>query len=246
MENDTQQNIPPVQPLPQTPPVIPPSTNWSKILLFTILGLIIVAGSVFVGIQIGKNQTSNQQPIVTQPTANPTQTAVNPTAQPTANPTTDPTADWKTYTNQVFTIKLPEQFEYDTRYSNDPSNMHFSWSEPKNTTPIKSIDMVIGYMQGDPNLMSCKTDEECFQGYSKSFSVAGYNKISTTLNGKQVNGFETSNDASNVLIYQNFYPLSHNGKSFTFDIQMSAPSVEQAKQLVSEVNQTLSTFKFTN
>lgn len=74
MENEVQ----PVKPLSQTPTLIPistpPSTNWSKILLFTVLGLISVAGFVFAGIQIGKNQSSSQQPVVVQPTASPTQT----------------------------------------------------------------------------------------------------------------------------------------------------------------------------
>lgn len=83
MENEIQQNIPPVQPLPQTSNPIPtqPSTNWSKILLFTVLGLVVVAGSVFASIQIGKTQTSNQQPIATQPTVSPKQTVTNPTAK---------------------------------------------------------------------------------------------------------------------------------------------------------------------
>jgi len=60
MENEIQPNVPPVQPLPQTPPVIPPSTNWSKLLLFAILGFVIILGSIFTGIQIGKNPTTNK------------------------------------------------------------------------------------------------------------------------------------------------------------------------------------------
>ncbi len=107
MENEVQQNTPPVQPLPQTPASVltPPSTNWSKILLFVVLGLVIVAGSIFIGIQIGKSQAQSQQPIVAQPIASPTQTAVNPTAQPTSNPT----ADWETYSNALtnFSINYP-------------------------------------------------------------------------------------------------------------------------------------------
>jgi len=57
MENEVQTNIPPIQPLPHTSTsdLTPPSTNWSKVLIFTVLGLIIIAGSIFIGIQIGKN-----------------------------------------------------------------------------------------------------------------------------------------------------------------------------------------------
>lgn len=74
MENEIQPNIPSVQPFPQAPPVVPPSTNWSKILLFTALGLVVVSGSIFVGIQIGKIQVSNQKLSVssTSKMANPT------------------------------------------------------------------------------------------------------------------------------------------------------------------------------
>lgn len=116
MDNEIQQNIPPIQPLPQVP--VTPSANYSKLLLFTMLGLIVVTGAVFAGIQIGKNQKTRQQPITEQPTILPTQVVVNPTTIPTTiwptepNPSINPTADWKTYANTKFNyeIKYPEQF----------------------------------------------------------------------------------------------------------------------------------------
>lgn len=79
MENEVQPNVSPVQPLPPTlsPISTQSSISWSKVLLFTVLGLIVVAGSFFAGIQIGKNQTPNQQPITIQPTTSPTETVVN-------------------------------------------------------------------------------------------------------------------------------------------------------------------------
>lgn len=99
MENDVQSNIPPVQPPPQTPSPVSHFNIRSKILLFTVLGFIIVAGSVFVGTQIGKDI--------------PTQTIVNPTVSPTVpNPTTNPTANWKLFEDKKyhFSIKVPEYF----------------------------------------------------------------------------------------------------------------------------------------
>ena len=78
MENQIQLNIPSDQ---STPPVLP-SANLLKVLLFILLGLVVIAGSVFVGTQIGKNLTTNQQPITEQPTNNPTQTVTGPTASP--------------------------------------------------------------------------------------------------------------------------------------------------------------------
>ena len=72
MENKIQQNIPPIQSQPLTP--ITSSSNLIKIILLTIFGLIILFGLVFVGIQIGKDQTTNQQPTIQLTTVFPTTT----------------------------------------------------------------------------------------------------------------------------------------------------------------------------
>src|SRR3990172_4684554 len=54
-------------------PNVPSHTNWKKVLLFILLGLVVIAGSVFVVIRIGKSQTTNQQPTTEQLTNIPTQ-----------------------------------------------------------------------------------------------------------------------------------------------------------------------------
>ncbi len=77
MENEVQPNIPPVQPVPHAPPVAPSPTNLSKIVLSAVFGLVVVAGLVYFGIQIGKNQTASRQPITVQPTAIPTTARIN-------------------------------------------------------------------------------------------------------------------------------------------------------------------------
>ena len=111
MENVIQQNIPPFQPTPVTP--VPSSTNWSRIIIFVLIGLVLIVGSVFVGIQIRKSQITKQPPIVEQPTTFPTQAVINPTTILTnePNPTIDPTSDWKTYNIKELNIsfKLPEE-----------------------------------------------------------------------------------------------------------------------------------------
>lgn len=106
MENEIQPSAPPVQPLPQATNSIPSHTNWPKILLFITLGLIVVAGSVFAGIQICKNQTTSQRPIVAQPILSPTQTVATTVSPATPSSITNSTTDWKTYTNTKYGFQL--------------------------------------------------------------------------------------------------------------------------------------------
>lgn len=119
MKNEVQRNTPPVQPIPQASTSVPDqsSTNWAIILLFTLLGLVVIAGSVFAGIQIGKGQTSNQQRIVTQPTIPPTQTVVNPTDQTTAVPTSN--LETLTSNQFGFSLKYPNDWTYYKNGNND-------------------------------------------------------------------------------------------------------------------------------
>lgn len=110
MENQVQPNIPPLQP---TSLVTPPN-NWLKIIIFVLIGLAVVIGSVYAGMQIGKNQILKQQQIVIQPTIIPTQTEINPTTVlPTKlNPTADPTADWKTINGKYWIFKVPKEWYF--------------------------------------------------------------------------------------------------------------------------------------
>lgn len=74
MENEIQSNIPSVQMPLQTLTQVSPTTNWKKIVLFILLGLVAIAGLTYVGIQIYKNQIFKQQPVVIEPTVSPSQT----------------------------------------------------------------------------------------------------------------------------------------------------------------------------
>lgn len=166
MENEIQPNIPPTQPLPQIPsPILISSpTNWSKILLFTVLGLIIVVVSVVAGIKIGKNQTLRQQPITVQPTASSTQIATNPTVQPTTNPTNEPTIDWKTYKS----IELGFLIKY-------PTNL---------TLQVKNNEVVINHNipfknSGDCDMVGGSNEYSTLDDFNLTFSVIGEPNIPT-------------------------------------------------------------------
>lgn len=235
MENEVQQNITPVQPLIQTPIPTQPPTNWSKNLLFTVLGLIIVAGSVFVGIQIGKSQTPSQQPVVAQPTASPTQIAVNQTIQPTANLTTNPITDWKTYTNSKYNFSFKYPSDWITKFVSvsgfdDQVWIADSVSSMPTTLPgqigngarasitiqISSKDISLNYSEKDFN-----------QFESLSYNVGGLTGIRKTGISKEGLSRETIITVKMGNEYLNIMPLD----------------TETNKQ---HLDQILSTFKFTN
>ena len=118
MENQT---IPTAQPsyeiAPDTTLVPEPTKNWTKPFLLSLLGMLLAGGLVYAGVQIGKNQTPNQQPIVVQPIATPAEIVANPTAVPSPaaiNPTSDPTAEWNTYESAEFnfSFKYPSELTY--------------------------------------------------------------------------------------------------------------------------------------
>lgn len=81
MENEIQPNNQPVQPITQTS--ASSLNNWSIIILYILLGSIVVTGSVFIGIQIGKKQILNQQLITDKQIISPTPARINPTILPT-------------------------------------------------------------------------------------------------------------------------------------------------------------------
>jgi hypothetical protein len=243
MENEIQQNNPPVQPLPQTSTSAPtpPPTNWSNVLLFTILGLIVVAGSVFAGIQIGKTQTPIQQPVAAQPTILPTQAIASPTVIPTqiitptalltATPAIDPTANWKTYTNTKYnySFKIPTNW---TNYSmNDFSSQQFTNTEellylgPKNTD-IKPPQV----MQISTYKISAYTEQEVYPPANCTVTSlkVGLDQTQATrkiCKGMESNGYTTVKTSQYVFIIDELKDSEANHELFT---------------------RIISTFKFTN
>ena len=80
---DPAQSKPPSIALPSLRiPVLQP-ISWLKVFLLTILGSIFVTGTMFIGIQIGKEQAINQQIITAQMTKYSTKAVSEPVTLPT-------------------------------------------------------------------------------------------------------------------------------------------------------------------
>lgn len=250
MENEVQPSIPPVQPIPQTPPIVPSSTNWSKTLLFTVLGLIIVVGSIFIGIQIGKNQTPSQQPIVTQPTTSPTQIFV------------DSTSNWKTYTGK----EMPIQFKY-------PLNFRVSEGYIKGTGIVDDgISIDLDQTGGSPNRWIYITRSDKGSIWTSSL-LTKFSKISigsiaipddTSNSPKEWNTWvrlpDQIIDNNNWLVFENarpwesppplkIYILNYQNNYYVIQTtysNLTDSTTPEESNFIDTVNQIFSTFRFVN
>lgn len=102
MENEVQPNTPPVQSPPQVPTPPQPTPNRIRVVLIAVLGLIVVAGSVFAGIQIGKKQITDSQAITAQlaPPSPTTELGNDKSTNQTGN-----VGEWLVYTHTKFPDK---------------------------------------------------------------------------------------------------------------------------------------------
>jgi hypothetical protein len=237
MENEIQSNIPQTQPLTQVPTPVSTPTNWVKIILFISLGIVVVIGSVFVGIQVGKNQIPNQQPIAVQPTALPTEKVIYPTSLPitsiTETPTVDPTANWKTYTNSTykFLIKYPNNW-ISKSYTPADSRIPYLYN------PDNKYDIQFGYNKDEPSVISEMT------GKPMVTDLSNYNP--TTINGIKV--YVNKNLQGNDGNYMKYYFQISDGEYISILAPLTnAPSnVVWNDAAVSLAKQILLTFNFTN
>ncbi len=161
--SETQPNASLEQSGTQVSPLIPTSTNWSKVLLLVVLGLIIVAGAAYAGFYIGKKQILNEDPIVAQPTSIPISTKPAAMTTPTPVPETDPTTDWKTYQIAQLSMefKMSELLNPSEELDFTTSHGDMSW----NNSPDKSI-----------SLSSTSTKSTFEGGFSYLNGCIGYKK----------------------------------------------------------------------
>lgn len=235
MESEIQLKTPPVQPLSQTPaPVLSPK-NRLKIPLFILMGLMIITGSVFVGIQIGKNQMPNQQPAAIQPAATPTQIAVNPiTLSITPTPAINPVTKWKIYTNNKygFSIEYPDPVIVDEKTQNGMLSVFFRLKELDNSELV---------CNGTNLTININTDGWCgslaFMGRTSKINESKYflGQVSTTRYDDYFQDKHVETRLGTVSQGNNYYLL---------DYFIAPDDYSKLNENHKLFNQMLSTFRF--
>lgn len=259
MRNQIKQDIPSNQPLPQTPPEVPPKppSNWAKILLFTVLGGTI-AGSVFLGIQIGKSQTPIQRQISVQPTALQNQITASASGLAIASSAANTTEYWKTYKNADFGIVFS--------YPPDVNSPYERNSLPNDSNKYTVVDfntqcsgLSIAKYQSDKSLEDYirynfvkLTDANEWKNYENNFLQLANNKIQIggkeTINVGPMGIGETDNffvkkDASTILLITSSEAVPEGMDSSEWK---SHPCNINAAKEKETITQILSSFKFTN
>ena len=250
MENQTMTTTP-IVPTQEPQVAGASSNNWVKIVSFVVLVLCLMAGSVFIGIQIGKNQSINISPKI--PINNdsniPTTNTIPTTTQNNPSPTPDLTYSWQTYSNKLFSVSVPAKMAYDSLHSTDNS-MHLTEKNTTGTTMRNAMDITIGFWQNPRGFTSCDSDESCYQIVLKSVTAGSDGKFETTqaeIVGVSRKGLlswavgKTVAPDTNV-VYQ--FPISKNGNYFEFNFQIGNANLQEAQTNFTEIKQILSTFKF--
>lgn len=117
MDNQSQSNILSNQPSFQDRSSS--STNWSRIAIFILLLLLIIVGSIIIGISIGQNKTVNKSLLETsEQFVTPTLTSIDSVNQPEeSKPTVNKTSDWKLFSSEKysFSFKYPDDYQVEER-----------------------------------------------------------------------------------------------------------------------------------
>ncbi|MHA1304176.1 MAG: hypothetical protein ACTSPI_10790 [Candidatus Heimdallarchaeaceae archaeon] len=165
------------------------------------------------------------------------------------SPTPDMTSSWQTYSNKLFSIKVPTTMEYDSRHSTNNS-MHLLEKNTTGTTMRNAMDITIGFWQNPKGYTKCESDESCYQILFKSVSAGSNGKFETTqgnimgISRKGLLSWAVGNTVApdTNVVYQ--FPISKDGNYFEFNFQIGNATLQEARTNFEEIKQILSTFKF--
>lgn len=240
MDNNpqVQQSVPP-QPIPQQE--IPQATSGFPKMAMVIIGLVILILLVGVGAYyLGTNKNKSvPQTVYTQPTSSPSH-SVSPTPSPTP---IDETANWKTYSSNGYLIKYPPTWSINHGvYTNNnvdiynPTNMVYqsrgNGSPPKEYYPTQFVGIF--------SINSSQTPKEYVntiisEWKNDKIQIDYINAKDYILNGLPSEIYTEPGEGGRGRLV-----VVSNGKQLV-ELNISSESPELDK----DINQILSTFKFT-
>lgn len=200
--------------------------NLPKILLLVVLGLILLAGAVYTGIQIGKKQVSPFGNLETPPSVleepTPTESKETPPTSLEVSPTPDVTADWKTYTESQYGLS----FEYQSQSSVDKSE-HNSINGGKEVV-LKSLyggEELNVFIDDNEKKVSLEAFSQ--QSIDSSGATVDQNKTIGEVKGilAEFPGYKGQLDADNA--HLEFYMAGTNNHLFRFRLYTNAMTISQ-------------------
>ena len=243
ISDPTPPSAPPVPPVtPPEPPIISPQPPQKKsftwLIILVILFLLASTGVLAYQYYQLKTQTANITP---SPSLAPSPTldqVISPELTAEQDATLDPTANWKTYTYQIFTIKLPP-----------------NWSTTDVKNPVQFLNYVLDPKSGgsfNPSTDKGKLKVEIYQNNS-SDSLESYlaqqKSSAIEARGKEIDWQETKEIVAGKEAIRvktttpgytyNFKDISSN-TIFSIAFGLDFDNYKELSDLI------LSTFKFTN
>jgi len=223
---------PPHSPISSLKPVDSPDSQEKKPKKFIFIILIILAialgatGGVF-----GYQYVQKQKLFQTQPSPTPI------VQQPSPSP--DPTASWETYTNEVFSVKAPKEFVKNEKGSQE-NNLYLEYN---------NISIEFYFPKVPAGFIECSSNEDSinqslisYKGAINAGSGGKYNILDTSISNNSIKGIEYF-DTNTPLKAIYDYPLCFQSKRYQIKFTISG-NIEQARQVLPQINQILSTFKF--
>jgi len=234
MEEQAPQPSPSVQPV-QPVPVAPEKKPGILIVSVLLIAILLVAGGVYAGIQIGKNsklKTQISKPNLKSQNLTPTEAPVvtsAPTFQPEITPLPDETANWKTYRNEEygFEFKYPSDWPIDNEAPRDESVIVVVLSRISEKFGREMI--YVGVWDTKTNIWN--TFEEFLNRRRLDHPIEDI-VIGQTIKAKRIYIPQGQDGPFNIVAFE------HMGKIYEF-------SATCAKESSVQYDQILSTFKFT-
>ena len=150
------------------------------------------------------------------------------------------TASWETYINEVFSIKAPKEFVKNEKGSKE-NNLCLEYN---NITIELFFPKIPGFVECTTNESTLDQKLRIYKGAIDAGSGGHYSIINTPTAFGSIEGIEYW-DTVEPLKATYVYPLCFQNKTLDIEFTVSG-NIGQARDVIPQINQILSTFKFIN